>query len=74
MPRQRSAARVLGPHPKRDKWRLVVRDERGAESFVSYATQEEAERVKLALTGELRQRQPEPSPKQFRPTSCISAT
>ena len=58
MPRQRSAARVLGPYPKRDKWRLVVRDERGAESFVSYATKEEAERVKLALTGELRQRQP----------------
>ena len=58
MPRPRSAARVLGPYPKRDKWRLVVRDERGAESFVSYATQEEAERVKLALTGELRQRQP----------------
>jgi integrase len=58
MPRKRSAARVLGPYPKRDKWRLVVRDERGAESFVSYATKEEAERVKLALTGELRQRAP----------------
>ncbi|HMU39197.1 MAG TPA: hypothetical protein PKE31_09310 [Pseudomonadota bacterium] len=42
MPRQRSEARVLGPYPKRDKWRLVVRDERGAESFVSYATQDRA--------------------------------
>jgi len=58
MPRQRSEARVLGPYPKRDKWRLVVRDERGAESFVSYATQEEAERVKRALLTELRHRQP----------------
>lgn len=58
MPRRKSSARVLGPYPKRDKWRLVVRDERGAESFVSYATKEEAERVKLAMTGELRQRQP----------------
>ena len=36
------------PYPKRDKWRLVVRDERGAESFVSYATKEEAERVKCS--------------------------
>jgi len=54
MPRRKSSARVLGPYPKRDKWRLVVRDERGAESFVSYATKEEAERVKLALQGELR--------------------
>ncbi len=58
MPRRKSPARVLGPYPKRDKWRLVVRDERGAESFVSYATKEEAERVKLALIGEIRQRQP----------------
>lgn len=53
MPRPRSGARVLGPYPKRDKWRLVVRDERGAESFVTYATKDEAEQVKRALEREL---------------------
>ena len=54
MPRRRNPSRVLGPYPKRSKWRLVFCDEGGAESFVTYQTKEEAEQVKRALERQLK--------------------
>ena len=54
MPRRRNPSRVLGPYPKRSKWRLVFCDEGGAESYVTYETKEEAEQVKKALQRQLK--------------------
>ena len=54
MPRRRNPSRVLGPYPKRSKWRLVFCDEGGAESYVTYETKEEAEQVEKALQRQLR--------------------